>query len=111
MKIKNYLKILSVTMLLGSCVSAPQRKIKVKLKNQKICVVAGDIRAGADCANTLGGFNTAMTVDEVIKFLEGDPKDGVPPGVFMSLEDFSEMKTALDLACSAVKDNCSVAIR
>ena len=110
MKTKNYWIILFVTMWLGSCVSKPKQKIKVQLKNQKICVVAGDIRAGADCANTLGGFNTSMSVDEVIKFLEGDPKDNVPPGVFMSLEDFAEMKTALDLACSAA-DSCQVAIR
>lgn len=97
-------------MWLGSCATKPKPKIKVYLKNQKICVIAGDIRAGADCANTLGGFNTSMSVEEVIKFLEGDPKDNQPPGVFMSLEDFSEMKTALDLACSAA-DTCQVAIR
>ncbi len=110
MKTKNYWRILFVTMLLSSCATKPKPKIKVELKNQKICIVAGDIRAGADCANTLGGFNSSMTIEEVIKFLEGDSKDGVPPGVFMSLEDFAEMKTALDLACKAA-DVCKVALR
>lgn len=97
-------------MLLAGC-ATPRPTIKIKLKNQKVCVVAGTLSAGVDCTNTLGGFNTNMSLDELIRFLEGNPESGVPPAVIMSFEDFREMKTDLDIACMLVKDNCSMAVR
>lgn len=100
-------------LLLNSCA-------KVSIKNTKKCVIAGVWRAGLDCATTLTSETSEMDFEAMISWLEPQPefvdKDGKKHeakagAVCESAEDFTAEKTALEQACSLLKNACTPDIK
>ena len=81
---------------------------QVKIKDTKVCAVAGTIEAGANCAMTLSEIHpeeSQMNFQEFIKFLE--PSDEKAPAICQSARDWNSIKTSLEQACVMLKDSCS----
>jgi hypothetical protein len=90
----------------------------VKVRDTRVCAVAGVMRAGADCAWTLSDRTEEMTLDEFIDFLEPQPErpDPVDPrktlparggAICQSAEDWNSLKTSLDQACRLLGESCT----
>lgn len=81
----------------------------VLIKNTELCAVAGDLSAGAICANTLKPDTRDMTLDEFIVFLSPNEKKGA--AICTSSHDFNEMKTSLEVACRLLESKCSYELK
>lgn len=91
------------------------------VENTEFCAVAGRMKAGADCANTLNDKTREMTLDQWIDFLE--PKQEIKDAtgkvtqaergaaICQSVDDWNKMKTALEKACMLLKGACSYEIQ
>jgi len=83
----------------------------VLIKNTELCSVAGDMSAGAICANTLEKETREMTLEEFIVFLSPNEKENKGAAICTSSHDFNEMKTSLEVACSILEDQCSYELK
>src|SRR5689334_11961796 len=94
---------LSLSALLLSCAG-------VEIPNTRVCVVAGKLSAGGDCAYTGSATTEQMSFEEFVDFLEAreerpDPKDPAKrlpakgAALCQSSEDWTRAKTALEQAC------------
>lgn len=95
---------------------------EIEIKNTELCSVAGRMKAGADCFNTLNDNERSMTLDEFITFLEPqrevkDAKTGKVlqkergAALCQSSDDFTATKTVLEQACMLLKKRCSFEIK
>ena len=75
------------------------------IPNTKVCVVAGIMAAGADCAYTLSEKTETMTLDQFLDFLE--PSEGKAAALCQSADDWNKNKTALEQACHSLGAKCS----
>lgn len=110
MKIKNACLILLGLTWLASCAG-------IKIKDSKVCAVAGVMSAGMDCAHTLNDKTYEINLDETIAFLE--PKDTVKDkngkivsqargaAMCQSAADWNQQKTDLEEACKILGSACS----
>lgn len=91
---------------------------QIKVKNTELCAVAGRLKAGADCVNTLNDDERSMNLDEFITFLEPqrevkDAKTGKVikaergAALCQSSDDFNATKTSLEQACNLLKNACT----
>jgi hypothetical protein len=117
-----------LVLLLSSCAGIP-----VEYPDTEICAVAGVMRAGMDCSNTLATEETTnekgekvlvaktreMNEAEMIDFLEPqparpdplDPKTILPKrgaAVCQASEAFGKYKSALDKMCALLKERCTM---
>lgn len=77
----------------------------VQVPNTEVCVVAGKLLAGADCAFTLHGNSRSMTMEEFIVWLEPSTEKG--PALCQSATDWNKQKTALEQACKILGNKCT----
>jgi len=100
--------ILCVLKLLAGCDS-------VTIPNVTYCTVAGRLRAGAICAESLTSRTYDMTFEETVKFLEPrGPLRGMPAragAICQSTSDFVKTKNALDQLCILAKKKCTMEAR
>jgi hypothetical protein len=98
--------ILLISMLAGCTVSIP---------NITVCATAGVLSAGGDCAETLSGKTSSLTLDQWIEFLEPQAEQTLPDGkvipsrgaaLCMSSDGFAKLKTAMEQACKLLGAKC-----
>lgn len=79
----------------------------IELPNVKVCTVAGDLSAGANCAYTLSDDTEEMTIEEYLDFLS--PSDDPPRAgaLCQSAHDWTRIKTTLEQACVMLKKKCT----
>lgn len=93
----------------------------LKIKDTKVCAVAGVMSAGMDCAHTLTPDTSSMLLDQTIEFLE--PREAIKnkkgqvvtpargAAMCQSAADWNEMKTEMEEACKMLGDSCSLEIK
>lgn len=95
---------------------------RVAIKNTTKCVIAGVWRAGLDCSTTLSSQTSEMNFTQMISWLEPQPERPDPDhpgkklparaGAFCeSSDDQIAEKTALEQACSLLKNACTPEIK
>lgn len=94
------LNIILVSLFVSSCGT------NIKIHNSTICSVAGKLAAGAICADTLSDTTKDLDLNEFIEFLEPNELTGKGPAVAMSSQDFMEIKTSLQQACTSLGNKC-----
>lgn len=103
--------------LLLSC-AGPQ----IQVKDHTLCTVAGIFQGGMDCATDESGKVSELTFPQMIDFLEPQAERPDPnhPGQKLPARagavcepdlDFTDLKTALEQACTELKDRCTTAIK
>lgn len=86
---------------------------KIKVKNTRICSVAGLLTAGMDCAYTLSDKTEELSMKESLEFLHPQPEreDPAMPGkklpkragaICQSADDWNSIATSLELACDKI---------
>lgn len=101
-------------LLLDGCVTVP---------NTRVCTVAGEMSAGAICAETLTPSTFDLTLAEFLDMLEPvpdvvdptDPSKVLVPGragaMVMTADDWLKNKTALESACRELGSKCSYEVQ
>jgi hypothetical protein len=79
----------------------------VLLPDVKICSVAGNMSAGADCAQTGSDKTEEMNFEQFINFLEPQVNPDRGAAMCLSSVDFSLIKSALEKACKSLGNNCT----
>lgn len=85
----------------------------VVVPNTKMCVVAGVMIGGAQCAYSDPEDNRIenLSFEELVQLLEGTPASETAPAIEAALiipaEDFKNLKTAMEQACQKLKAACS----
>lgn len=113
-KLFQNLSILILFALLSACAH-------LKIENIEVCSVAGILRAGMNCANTLSKETRELTLDETIDFLEAKEEIKDENGkviqeergaaLVMSASDFNKIKTGLEVACKMLKNACTYEVQ
>ena len=84
---------------------------KVEIPNITVCTVAGRLRAGALCAESLSYKTYNLSYEAFLRRLEPAAATKTEPAragyMCMTATDFSRMKTALQQACVAMKKKCT----
>lgn len=81
----------------------------VTIPNIKVCAVAGTMSAGADCAYTLSDETESMSFDEFLAFLQ--PTDTRGSALCQSAEDWTKLKTAIEIACKKLGSACNKEVK
>ncbi len=91
-------------LLLGSC-----NTITVSIPNVTDCSVAGKLSNGGFCAESNTSKITILSYDEYMAFLEPSATKGA--AICQSSADYGALKTALDDACRAMGDGCTLEVK
>lgn len=83
----------------------------VEIPNIAVCTVAGRLRAGALCAESLSYKTYNLSYEGYLRMLEPAAATKSTPAragaMCMTAMDFGKMKTALQQACVALKKRCT----
>ena len=88
-----------------------------KIRDTRVCTVAGIMAAGMDCGHTRTDETDSMNLDETLVFLEpqvGDPKKGTKDragAMCIAAEDFTRNKTDLETLCRMLVNRCTFEVR